>query len=147
MARQYTLKTVIAALRTHHGLLSLAADALGCARSTLYRYVDAYPEVAAVVEEERERLVDMAEDALFYHLTERSPWAISLVLRTLGKSRGYGDKMTGPDTRELGDTQEWQELQAVLLATLQPYPEARWAIVRALNGHGHEAQNGHTPGA
>jgi hypothetical protein len=92
MPRQYSLKQVIAALRTHHGLISLAADALGCARSTLYLYMNTYPEVTAVVEEERERLVDMAEDGLYYHLQEKAPWAIAFTLKSLGRRRGYGER-------------------------------------------------------
>jgi hypothetical protein len=144
MARKYSRKTVLATLRTHHGLISLAADALGCSRSTLYAYLDADPELAAVVEEERERLVDLAEDGLFFHLTERSPWAIALVLKTLGKSRGYGDRAApgSPlDGRE--DLSEWPQIQYALLQALEPYPEARWAVAEALKPHA--SSNGHHP--
>lgn len=147
MARKYSIEAVTTALRAHHGLLSLTADALGCGRATLYRYIEAYPEVAAVVEEERERLVDMAEDALYDHLLEKAPWAIALVLKTLGKSRGYVEK--GPEAGSPADmsqaiqaSPEWARIQATLLQTLEAYPEARWAVARALGGH--ESTNGHS---
>jgi hypothetical protein len=144
MARQFSPKTMITTLRAHHGLLSLAADALGCSRSTVYRYVEAYPEVAAVVEEERERLVDRAEDALYFHLQERSPWAISLVLRTLGRRRGYyEDKPATSSIPDAGEAQEWQAIQTTLLEALRAYPEARLAVVEALKAlEPHESQNG-----
>jgi hypothetical protein len=147
MARQYSKKSVMTTLRLHHGLISLAADALGCSRQTLYNYMELYPEIAAVVTDERERLVDLAEDGLHHHLQEKAPWAIAFVLKSLGKSRGYGEKMPAADTPDSGEALEWQHLQSTLLATLRPYPEARWAVVQALSGNGHESTNGHTPGA
>jgi hypothetical protein len=93
MPRKYSIQVVMTALRTHHGLVSLAADSLGCSRSTLYSYVQAFPEVAAIIEESRERLVDLAEDALYRHVEEGAPWAVALVLKTLGRTRGYGDRL------------------------------------------------------
>jgi hypothetical protein len=98
---KYAIDQVIDALRAHHGLLVLTADALGCNRQTLYNYAQRYPAVAEAIAEERERLVDLAEQGLIHHLQEESPWAISLVLRTLGRTRGYGEHLpVGPsDTR------------------------------------------------
>ena len=65
---KYAIHTVIEALRMHHGLLVFAADALGCSRQTLYNYAERYPAVAAVLAEERERRIDLAEQGLDYHL-------------------------------------------------------------------------------
>jgi hypothetical protein len=153
MPRKYSLNTVLTTLRAHHGLISLTADALGCTRATVYNYVTAYPEVAAVVTEERERLVDMAEDALYFHLEQKAPWAIALVLKTLGKSRGYVEKVVADDTpidieQVIQASSEWQEILTTLLRTLDAYPDARWAVVQALQPrHAHESTNGHTAGA
>jgi hypothetical protein len=144
---KYSLHTVIEALRVHHGLLTLAADELGCSRQTLYNYVVRYPAVAEVLREERERFVDLAEQGLHDHLRDRSPWAIGLVLRTLGRSRGYEDRPVPPSTSDTGEAQEWQALQGTLLKALQAYPEARWAVVQALGEHIDESTNGHSPGA
>jgi hypothetical protein len=144
---RYAVNQVITALRANHGLLVLAADELQCSRSTIYSYVQRYPDVAEVLAGERERLIDLAEQGLYYHLTERSPWAIALVLKTLGKGRGYEDKRPITEAPDNGDAQEWQAIQATLLAALQPYPEARFAVVRALRGQVDESANGHTPGA
>jgi hypothetical protein len=91
---KYSISRVISVLRDHHGLLVLAAGELGCSRQTLYNYIRRYPKVAEVLTEERERLVDLAEHGLIHHLQEKSPWAISLVLKTLGRSRGYIERAT-----------------------------------------------------
>ena len=144
---KYSVNTVIAALREHHGLLTLAADALGCSRQTLYTYAARYPLVAEALMEERERFVDLAEQGLYDHLRDRSPWAISLVLRTLGRSRGYQDRPVTSGTPDTGEAQEWQALQVTLLKALQAYPEARWAVVQALGVDAHESENGHSAGA
>jgi hypothetical protein len=148
---KYAIGKVIEALRRHHGLLVLTADELGCSRQTLYNYAERYPVVAAVLAEERERFVDLAEQGLYHHLEEKSPWAIALVLKTLGRERGYGDKGPTPAPPSLGEAldgnPEWYQLLATLHATLADYPEAKWAVVHALNGHAHESSNGHAPGA
>src|SRR5688572_24101453 len=143
---KYAIDRVIEALRAHHGLLVLTADALGCDRQTLYNYAQRYPIVAETIAEERERFVDLAEQGLYEHLQERSPWAIALVLKTLGRHRGYEDKPATPRTSDTGEAQEWQAIQVTLLNALQAYPEARWSVVRALGEHLHESENGHSPG-
>jgi hypothetical protein len=98
---KYAIDQVIEALRAHHGLLVLTAGALGCNRQTLYNYAQRYPAVAEAIAEERERLVDLAEQGLIHHLREESPWAIALVLKTLGRTRGYGDRLP-PESSDTG---------------------------------------------
>jgi hypothetical protein len=70
MARKYSLPDIMTALRTRHGLVSLAAGDIGCSRATLYNYIQEFPEVAAIIADERERLIDLAEDALYRHVEE-----------------------------------------------------------------------------
>jgi hypothetical protein len=148
---RYPIARVIEALRLHHGLLALAADELGCSRTTLYAYVERFPAVAEVLADERERLVDLAEQGLYYHLEEKSPWAIALALKTLGRERGYGDRPTlppGTAPQVDGERSEWPQLQSALLRALGPYPEARLAVIEALKAlDTHEPANGHHPGA
>jgi hypothetical protein len=109
MARKYSLPDVMTALRTRHGLVSLAAGDIGCSRATLYNYIQEFPEVAAIIADERERLIDLAEDALYRHVEEGAPWAVALVLKTLGRHRGYGDRPPAaspePEAEALTDTE------------------------------------------
>jgi hypothetical protein len=145
---KYGIAQVVAALREHHGLLVLTADALGCSRTTLQTYAKQYPEIAEVIHAERERLIDLAERGLYEHLQERSPWAIALVLKTLGRQRGYVDpaaRGAGIQTQD-PDAQEWSQVQYILLRALEHFPEARAAVTAALKAsEPHEPQNGHYP--
>jgi hypothetical protein len=97
MSKRYGVQRIIDALRQHHGLISLAADELHCDRQTIYNYVERYPAVAQVLSEERERLIDLAEHSLYLQVQEGAPWAVSLVLRTIGRRRGYGDGPAAAD--------------------------------------------------
>jgi hypothetical protein len=142
---KFTIHQVIEALRAHHGLLTLTADTLQCNRQTLYNYAQRYPAVAEAIAEERERLIDLAEQGLYEHLQERAPWAIALVLKTLGRRRGYEDKPSLSNTPDTGEAQEWQVIQTTLFKALQAYPEARWAVVQALGEPTGESTNGHLP--
>ena len=143
---KYGIAQVVAALREHHGLLVLTADALGCSRTTLQTYAKQYPEIAEVIHAERERLIDLAERGLYEHLQERSPWAIALVLKTLGRQRGYVDpaaRGAGIQTQD-PDAQEWSQVQYILLRALEHFPEARAAVTAALKAsEPHEPQNGY----
>ncbi len=146
---------MLEAIRHEHGLISQVADRLRCSRQTVYNFAQRHPAIAQALDDERERLVDLAEQGLYHHLQENSPWAISMVLRTLGKSRGYGDKPVDPRTdtprdmrQEIEDSPEWREIRTTMLQTLERFPEARWAVVEALQAmSSHESTNGHHPRA
>jgi hypothetical protein len=49
------------------------------------------PRVNATLQEERGKFLDLAEQRLFEAVDRGAPWAIALVLKTLGRGRGYGD--------------------------------------------------------
>jgi hypothetical protein len=76
----------------------LAAKALGCSHETVQQYIKKFPTVRQVAEQLRGELVDLAELRLWEALEHGEPWAISLVLKTLGKPRGYveRDEMSPP---------------------------------------------------
>ena len=99
MAEKYTANQMIEALREKHGNLSAAARFLGCSRNTISRYIDLYPTVKAVADEERETLIDFAENQLFKQVQDGNITAIIFTLKTIGKSRGYVERqeVTGAD--------------------------------------------------
>ena len=86
---KFTQQQMIAALKETRGLITLAADRLGCSDDTVRRYVGKYPKVKQTVMQHRRRRVDVAELKLDAALDNGEPWAIALVLKTLGKRRGY----------------------------------------------------------
>ena len=55
--------------------------------------------VKQVIDDSRDELVDIAELALRSSVTSQEPWAVALVLKTLGKNRGYVERqeVTGAD--------------------------------------------------
>ena len=99
MAEKYTTAKMIEALREKHGNLSAAARFLNCSRNTIARYIDTYPTVKAVADEERETLIDFAENQLFQQVKEGNITAIIFTLKTIGKHRGYVERqeVTGAD--------------------------------------------------
>ncbi len=99
MSRHYKSEEIIAALEMSKGLVSVAAKALGCSPRTIYARAKQVRAVQEAIDVPRLELVDMAEIGLRDHLRNKQPWAIALVLKTLGKERGYVER------------QEWREVQ------------------------------------
>ena len=99
MAEKYTTAQIIEALREKHGNMSAAARFLNCSRNTISRYIEQYPTVKAVADEERETLIDFAENQLFQQVKDGNITAIIFTLKTIGKSRGYVERqeLTGKD--------------------------------------------------
>jgi len=71
----------------------LAAQRLGCSHNTILAWIRRSALVDTVVKEERGRFVDVSELKLYEAVHNREPWAVALVLRTLGKDRGYGESV------------------------------------------------------
>lgn len=92
MSREYATGAIVEALRDADGLISLAAKRLGCSANTIYRRAERVPSVRQVIDEARAELVDNAEAALRKAVDNGAPWAVALVLRTLGKDRGYCER-------------------------------------------------------
>ena len=90
--RKYTKDQVAEALREGNGILSVAAQILGCHRNTIYNYLEDDPELKDIVEERRETLVDEAEQVLLKKVKEEDIRCVMFVLRTLGRHRGYSSR-------------------------------------------------------
>lgn len=90
---------IIEALRATNGLVSLAAKRVPCSITTINARRKAVAAVEAVVKECRAEIVDYGELALRKAVIAGEPWAVALVLRTLGKDRGYVERqeVTGAD--------------------------------------------------
>lgn len=94
MAKEiYSKEKIIEAIHKNHGLIVKAADALGCNPRTIYNFRDRHPEVREALEIARERVVDTAECKMMEAIENGEAWAISLVLKTLGKKRGFVERV------------------------------------------------------
>lgn len=91
-SQRYTMQQVADAIRKARGMLTVTADVLNCEPATVYRYIERYPQLRQVVNESRERMTDIAENALYRAIEDLQPWAVSMYLKSQGRSRGYGDQ-------------------------------------------------------
>lgn len=102
MPARVSTGAIIAALTAERGLIYRAARALKCSPDTIYRRAQDDPRVKATIEHCRGELVDTAEARLGDAVDSGEPWAVALVLKTLGRVRGYierPDDTPGDDDR------------------------------------------------
>ena len=71
------------------GNISHAARQLGCARYTVYAFIQRHPELQQVLKDQREAMIDQAENALVMAIEQLQGWAVCFALKCLGKERGY----------------------------------------------------------
>jgi len=83
---------IVEALRECKGLIYLAAAKLGCTHSDLDFRVKTNEYLANLCKSERGVIVDKAEAKLVEAMESGAKWAIELILKTLGKERGYVER-------------------------------------------------------
>lgn len=89
---KYAPEQVADALERSKGLVSVAARSLGCDTNTIRRYIAKYVSVQKAKDEAREGIKDLAEARLFQAIDRGEPWAVGMLLRTVGKDRGYVER-------------------------------------------------------
>ena len=108
---RYTTEQVIEALQATKGMVTLAARQLGCHPSTVRSYIERHPTVAQAHREQREGFLDIAELALMKAVQSGESWAVSFALKTIGKSRGYIERIQVEN-----DPIEWSKVDDETLA-------------------------------
>lgn len=83
-----TQDEVIEALREKRGNVSRAAGSLRTSRSSLHKYINTRPKVAAALADIRESLLDDAEEMLENRMRD-SDTLLIFFLKTRGAKRGY----------------------------------------------------------
>lgn len=73
-------------------MVTAAARLLHCGRQCIYDYKAKYPEIDQALLDEREMQLDRTELKLFAAIDKGEGWAITLYLKTIGRSRGYIEK-------------------------------------------------------
>ena len=92
MGARYKVSDYVTALQQTNGLIFQAAERLGCTPQAIYKAVKRHEEVREALETERGKFVDLGEQKLYEAVMDREPWAVALVLKTLGKHRGYVER-------------------------------------------------------
>ncbi len=103
MGYKFTNKSIIDAVNSVNGMVYLAARKIGCNPQTIYNRMKKVPAIREAVENARGELVDIAEQKLRAAVINGEPWAVAMVLKTLGKSRGYVERqeVTGADGKPM----------------------------------------------
>jgi hypothetical protein len=91
--QRYSKQQVMDALREAKGMASLAARKLGCDVDTVLIYCKRYSDVEAVKQEARIEILDEAEIRLWQAIRRDESWAIAFALKTIGRSRGYAERV------------------------------------------------------
>ena len=94
----YPTFAIIDALKATMGKVYLAAERLGCDPQTIYNRAKQEPVIELAMRMARGKTVDKAELKLEVALDNGEAWAIQMVLKTLGKDRGYVERHEVEDT-------------------------------------------------
>jgi hypothetical protein len=74
-------------------MVYLAAERLHCDPQTVLNYCKRYPSVEAAKVAARGALLDVAEVKLWQAVQRGEAWAIAFALKTIGRTRGYGERL------------------------------------------------------
>jgi ACT domain-containing protein len=93
-----TKQALLDALTKYKGIVTDACKEVGIGRPQYYNHLND-PEFAAAVKDIQEQVLDFAETRLYSLINQEHPQATMFLLKTRGRSRGYGDQVaiTGAD--------------------------------------------------
>lgn len=114
-----SIKRVENALLKHQGIILKAAEALGCTRPALYKFLKEHPELELVRDEARDRLLDVAESNMAKAIEGGEDMKTTLwYLERMGKNRGYSTRVeqTGAD----GAPVEYSEIRRTVIDPAAP---------------------------
>jgi glutamate racemase len=85
-------KRILAAIKNSYGNITVIAGRLNIERKTLYDKIKKFELESAIIDE-RDKIIDLAENKLIGRVNDGSESMISLVLKTLGRERGYVERV------------------------------------------------------
>jgi hypothetical protein len=92
--------TIIAALERSGGIVTAAAKSLHISRDTLYERLKVDEAVRQVLASVREKNLDLAEGQLLRMIKEGDGPSVRFFLRTVGRHRGYSERLVVEQTPE-----------------------------------------------
>jgi len=113
--KKIPLPVILAELERCRGGVYLAAKNLKISHVTMFHYLRDYPEAQAIVDAARGQVLDVAELNLIAAVQKGQPWAITFMLKTIGRNRGYNEKLELENTKPVEvvtmSLSEWTERQ------------------------------------
>ncbi len=109
----YKAEEFIKAIPGSGGIITTIARRVGCNWDTAKKYINLMPEVNQAYENERESMLDIAEETLLNSIKGGDTADAKWVLTKLGKHRGYGDVVKV-------DTWQSDIIQAIQDGTVDP---------------------------
>lgn len=91
---QKTDEEYIEAIKDSHGILNVVARKLGIERQAVQAKMKKNPELKALLDSERDVLIDNCEERLYKCIEKDSFPAIQYALKTIGAARGWGENQT-----------------------------------------------------
>ena len=88
----YSVKQIEDALRAHYGNLTYTAKFLSVSRELLEKRINSLPHMKRLLINLREEIIDEAEFQLIKQVQQGYFPAVSMLLKTLGKGRGYSER-------------------------------------------------------
>ena len=97
-----SIKGLKAAIEKSRGNISLVAKSFDISRTTVYTFLNKHPEIKQCLADEREKMIDNVESALYNQALDGNTTAMIFFLKTQGKGRGYVERqeVTGADGKE-----------------------------------------------
>jgi predicted transcriptional regulator len=131
--QRFSKATMLAAVHDARGLVNGVARKLGCTPDTVRNYAARYPQIAEAIDDERAAVLDTAELQLITAVEKGAPWAIAFTLKTLGKHRGYVERIeqTGRDGGPIDRRTNVREFTDIELHEM-----LRQAVAAKSNGQG-----------
>lgn len=89
---KYNKNKILKAIKGSYGNITTVANELSCERKTVYEWLKKYPYLSIAIEDEREKIFDLAENKLVAKIKKGSESMIALALKTQGKKKRYVEK-------------------------------------------------------
>ena len=101
--KPYTTKQFIKVIPGTGGIISVIARKVGCDWRTAHKYCNEYPTVNAVLQAEKESVLDLAEAQVIEAIRNGDMSIVKFYLTTIGKNRGYSERheVSGPEGTEI----------------------------------------------
>lgn len=85
-------ETVLTAIENSGGIVNTVAKKLDCNWNTARKYINEWEDTQAAFQDEKEKIIDMAEGVVYNSIKEGNTQDAKWILATLGKKRGFSEK-------------------------------------------------------